>query len=285
LSDDARRSVGPVTPTGRTSVGAVIGDPVRHSLSPAIYNAAFAELGLDWVFVAFEVPEGRAVAALDAMRALGLGWLSVTMPHKSEVADAVDRLSDDASALGSVNCVINRTGELVGENTDGAGFVVALRADTGFEAAGASCAVIGAGGAARAVVRALAVAGAAEIVVVNRTRSKAERAVALAGDVGRVGTAEDVTGADLVVNATSVGMRGGDLPVDPDLLRAPQVLVDLIYQPVETALLGAGRSRGLTVANGVGMLVHQAARQFELVTGHAAPLETMKAATRGQLAG
>jgi len=121
------------SPTAATHVAAVIGDPVRHSLSPTILNAAFRDLGLDWVYLAFEVPDGKAPEALDAMRVLGLDGLSVTMPHKTATAAAVDRLSPDAAALGAVNCVVRRGDELVGENTDGVGFLAALVADTGYD--------------------------------------------------------------------------------------------------------------------------------------------------------
>jgi shikimate dehydrogenase len=267
-------------------VGAVIGDPVRHSLSPVIYNAAFADGGLDWVFVAFEVPEGNAVGALDAMRTLDIGWLSVTMPHKTAVARAVDRLSSDAAALDAVNCVVNDDGVLVGENTDGDGFVRALQAETGFVPEGRSCAVFGAGGAARGVVLSLARAGAGEVVVVNRTEARGERAVALAGEAGRLGRLDDLAAADLIVQATPVGM-GDDtaLPFDPDLLRGDQIVADLIYQPEVTPLVTAARERGLTAVGGLGMLVHQAALQFERVTSETAPLDVMLVAARGALAG
>lgn len=275
------------SPTGTTRLAAVIGDPVRHSLSPAIHNAAFRALELDWVFLAFEVPDGGAERALAAVRSLGIAGLSVTMPHKTAVAAAVDRLSPDAAALGAVNCVVRRGDELLGENTDGPGFLAALAADTGFEPAGRRCAVVGAGGAARAVVLALARAGAGEVRVVNRTAERAEAAAALAGDVGRVGTERDLAGADLIVQATSVGMgdRADALAFDPGLLHEGQVLVELVYQPAETALLAAARARGLTAANGLGMLVHQAAIAFELWTGRPAPLATMAGAVRAGLAG
>ncbi|MFN0091368.1 MAG: shikimate dehydrogenase family protein, partial [Acidimicrobiales bacterium] len=137
--------------SGATRLAGVIGRPVRHSLSPAIHNAAFAALGLDWVYLAFEVGEGRADDALSAMAALGLGGLSVTMPHKTAVARSLRRLTPQAAALDAVNCVAWEGGELVGHNTDGGGLVDSLRADAGFDPAGARCALFGAGGAARAV--------------------------------------------------------------------------------------------------------------------------------------
>jgi shikimate dehydrogenase len=280
------RDLGGRLPTSTTRLGAVIGHPIRHSLSPTIYNAAFATADLDWIFVALDVADDAGRDAVDAMRVLGIDWLSVTMPHKFAAADAVDELTDDARALHAVNCVINRDGRLVGHSTDGAGFVRALHAELGFTPAGRSCAVLGAGGAARAVILALAQAGAAEVVVVNRTRSRAEEAVALAGAVGRVGSDGDVTGTDLVVNATSVGM-GDDagLPVDPDRLRAGQVVADLVYAPLVTPLLAVAAARGLVTVDGVGMLVQQAGLQYEQVIGRPAPVDAMDEAARSRLDG
>src|SRR4051794_5137806 len=176
--------------SGSTRVAGVIGMPVRHSLSPVIVNAAFEALGVDWSYVAFEVAAEDIEAALTGMRALRLGGLSVTMPHKERVAELVDGCSADAAALGAVNCVLLEGNRLVGENTDGSGFLDALHGDLGFDPEGRRAVVVGAGGAARAVVLALARAGAADVVVVNRTKAKAERAAALAGSVGRVADAE-----------------------------------------------------------------------------------------------
>ncbi|MGC1513526.1 MAG: NAD(P)-dependent oxidoreductase, partial [Acidimicrobiales bacterium] len=198
---------GPGLPSGTTRLAAVIGDPVRHSLSPLIHNTGFRALGLDWVFVALAVERGRGAAALDAMRTLGIDGLSVTMPLKAEVMVGLDRVSSLAERLGAVNVIARVGRELVGDNTDGPGFVNALRHDQGFEPEGKRCVVVGAGGAARAVMLALAEAGAAEVTVVARRTDQAVAAVALAGDVGRVGVPADVANADLVVNATPVGMQ------------------------------------------------------------------------------
>ncbi|MCU1452799.1 MAG: aroE [Acidimicrobiales bacterium] len=289
--------------TGATRVAAVIGRPIRHSLSPVLLNAAFEVAGCDWVFVAFAPAEGDARAAIDALRGLDLGGLSVTMPFKDEVAGLVDRLSPDAAALAAVNCVAWDDGQVVGHNTDGAGFLDSLRLDAGWDPAGKACVVLGGGGAARAVVRALARAGAGEVAVVNRTAAKAEVAAALAGDAGRVGAEADLTAADLVVNATSIGLGAtdvdGPLPLDPDRLRAGQVVVDVVYQasPLQhdaslppparnwTPLLCAAAARGATPVDGLGMLIHQAGHAFELWTGQAAPIDAMRAAANGLRAG
>jgi shikimate dehydrogenase len=192
--------------TGATRLAAVIGEPVRHSLSPVLHNAAFAALELDWVYVALPVRAGDAGRAVAGMGALGIEGLNVTMPHKAAAAAAVDRCSPTAARLGAVNTVVRSADGLLGESTDGEGFVTALRVDEGFDPAGARCLVVGAGGAARAVVLALAEAGAAEVVVVARRAAAAAAAAALAGPAGRVGTAEQADGCGLVVNATPLGM-------------------------------------------------------------------------------
>lgn len=258
-----------------------MGDPVAHSLSPLLHNAAFDALGLDWVSVAFRVPAGRAGDALVGMRALGLAGLSVTMPHKQDAAAAVDECTPEAARLGAVNCVVPRRGRLVGESTDGAGFLASLRRGAGFDPAGRRCVVLGAGGAARAVISALAGAGASEVAVVNRTPDRAAAAAALAGPAGRSAGPDAVAEADLVVQATPVGMPSvgpPSSPVDPGLLHAGQVVADLVYHPAVTPLLAAAKARGALPLGGLGMLVHQAALAIEHWTGRQAPVEAMWAA-------
>ncbi|MBV9285547.1 MAG: shikimate dehydrogenase [Acidimicrobiia bacterium] len=271
---------------GSTRVAAVIGHPIHHSISPVIHNAAFRSLDLDWVFTAFEVAPGRGAAAVEGARDLGLAGLSVTMPHKADVVRALDHLSPTAETLGAVNTIVrNGTHELVGDNTDGAGFLDALREDEGFDPDGRSCLVVGAGGAARAVAVALAGAGAAEVIVVNRTAERAEEAVALAPSVARTGSIEEADGVDLIVNATPQGMAGDrTLPVPASALGAGQLVVDLVYHPAHTPLVEAARERGAAAANGLGMLIHQAAHAFRLWTGEDPPLEVMSAAALADLA-
>ncbi len=270
--------------SGATRVAAVIGSPVRHSLSPALHNAAFEQLGVDWVYTAFDVAHGRAQAAVDAMRTLGLGGLSVTMPHKEGIARAVDSLDAAAAALRSVNTVVPQAdGSLKGYSTDGAGFVASLAA-AGVGVDGRNVCVLGAGGAARAIIDALGRAGAARIAVLNRTFSTAQEAVHLAGAVGAIGVAHDVRDADIVVNATSIGMGSNDLPCDPAALRAGQVVADVVYHPRDTALLRAARAAGATAIDGFGMLVQQAALQQQLWHGHLPDVAVMAAAAERELA-
>jgi shikimate dehydrogenase len=273
--------------SGATQVAAVIGDPARHSLSPTIHNAAFAACGLDWVYLAFDVTRGQAPAALAAMRTLGIAGYSVTMPHKADVAAAVDECTPAARALRAVNCVHNIDGVLLGDNTDGAGFLRGLAADAGLQVSGARCVVLGGGGAARAIIDALARAGAADIAVVNRSAGPAAEAAALAGRIGRVAGVDAVATADLVVNTTPLGMTAHEpaaMPCDPMTVAQAAVAVDIVYAPLETPWLAALRARGVVGVNGVSMLVHQAALQFERWTSTPAPVETMADAIARRLA-
>ena len=267
-----------------TRVAAVIGSPVRHSLSPALHNAGFSATGVDWVYTAFEVAPGDAGAALDAMRVLGFGGLSVTMPHKEAVAALVDELDPAARALRSVNTVVPvGDGGLKGYSTDGAGFVASLVAD-GVEIRGRRVCVLGGGAAARAIVDALAREGASAITVVNRSAERAQAAAALAGAVGSVGGTSDVTDCDIVVNATSVGMGSTEMPCDAALLHGGHVVADIVYHPRRTAFLVAAERAGARTVEGLGMLVHQAALQQELWTGVKPDFTVMRAAAERQLA-
>jgi len=267
-----------------TRLAAVIGSPVRHSLSPALHNAGFAATEVDWVYTAFEVEPGRASAALNAMRAFGLGGLSITMPHKEAVADLVDELDPAAAALRSVNTVVPiGNGRLKGYNTDGAGFVASLTAE-GVDVDGRSVCVLGGGGAARAIVDALARAGAARITVVNRSAERAEAAAGVAGGIGAVGQPSVLPGCDIVINATSIGMGTAELPCDPDLLHDRHIVADIVYHPRRTAWLAAARDRGAHTVEGLGMLVHQAILQARLWTGISADAAVMWAAAEREMA-
>ncbi len=270
--------------TAATRVAGVIGSPVRHSLSPVIHNAAFVDAGLDWVYAAFEVAPGNAGAALEAMRALGIAGLSVTMPHKEDVARAVDVLDAAASALQTVNTVVLQPdGRLSGHSTDGAGFVASLLG-AGVDPTGMSVVVLGAGGAARAVIDALVRAGVDRLVIVNRSPERAAQAVAVGGTNALAGDMSAIGAADLVVNATSIGMGTDDLPCDVALLHSGQVVADLVYHPLDTALLRSARDRGAVVIDGLGMLVHQAVLQQQLWTGLRPDPLVMRAAAEHELA-
>ena len=249
----------------------VIGSPIAHSLSPLLHNAAFAALGLGatWHSLAFEVAPGQAADALEAMRRADISGLSVTMPHKADVVALVDECTEVAQRLNAVNCIVRTEGVLLGTNTDGEGFVASLARGADFTPAGRRCVVIGAGGAARAVVLALADGGASHISVLNRTPERAAAAAALAGRAGSVvppgerALAEAVGLADLVVNATPFGMAdaspaggGGAAPwlVAPQLLHEGQVAADLVYAPRPTRWLVEAAAAGARSVDGLGML-------------------------------
>ena len=272
---------GPIT--GTTRLAAVIGSPVRHSLSPALHNAVFRATGLDWRFVAFEVAPGRASDALAAMRTLGIGGYAVTTPHKADVAAAVDEVDPAATALASVNTVVLRPdGSTFGASTDGDGFVNWV-GECGIELSDAGVVVLGAGAAGRSIVDALGRVGAAEIVIVNRTASAAEDAAHLS-DVARVGSIDDLDTADLLVNTTSVGMGGDACPIDPALLRPDLAVADIVYHPLDTTLLAAARAVGAVTIDGLGMLVHQAVLQQQLWTGRRPDPAVMRSAAEAELA-
>ena len=273
--------------TGETRVAGVIGDPVRHSLSPVLHNAAFVALRLDWVYVAFPVAAGGARAALDAMRTLDLAGLSVTMPHKTDVAAACDDLTPDAAALRSVNTVVPMGGgRLLGDSTDGEGFIRSMR-EAGHDPGGRRVLILGAGGAARAVALAMGREGSAVTVAARRPEAASEAAALAPGGeaVGWESLALLVPAAEVLINATPVGMSSSDLPVDPVALHAGQVVADLVYHPRETPLLQAAAAAGAATVDGLGMLVHQAALALEKWTGERAPVGVMRAAAEAALSG
>jgi shikimate dehydrogenase len=273
--------------SGTTRLAGIIGDPVRHSLSPVLHNAAYQALGLDWVYAAFEVASGATHDALAAMRVLDFAGLSVTMPHKTAAAELCDDLSPTAAALRSVNTLCITDGRLVGDSTDGEGFLRSVR-EAGHDVGGAAVLVLGAGGAGRAVAWALGAAGA-RVVVSARRPDAAAVAADLAGGTTSPWSERDTaaTDADIVVNATALGLAGtaldSELVVGLDALHAGQVVADLVYHPRETALLVGARARGAAVVDGLGMLVHQAAIQIEGWSRRSAPISVMRAAAEQAL--
>ncbi len=277
------------SPGARTQLAAVIGDPVRHSLSPRLHNAAYGALHMDWVYVAFEVAPGSVAGAVAGARVLGLRGLSVTTPHKQAALTAADHASPLAQRLGAANTLVIDKGEVFAESTDGDGLVADLRA-AGYEPSGKVAAVIGAGGAARSAIVALGAAGASRVLVVNRSIDHAVRAAELAGPVGRAAPAEAVADAAVILQATPVGLggrgEGNELLAEVAAhLGAGQLVYDFVYHPPVTSFLAAAANSGAAVRNGLGMLVHQAALQFELFCGEPAPLAVMWAAVAAEAEG
>jgi shikimate dehydrogenase len=272
---------------GATRVVGLLGYPVRHSRSPEMHNAAFAALGLDFCYVPFAVPPHALKLAVRGLAALGMVGANVTIPHKERVIPYVDELSPEARLIGAVNTIHHHRGHLIGYNTDATGFLRAFREDTGVAVRGGRFLVLGAGGAARAVVAALALGGARGVTVANRSVPKARRlvarfrrafahldwsAVALSGELP---PSRSFRG---VIQATSVGMAPGDpSPLPATWLGGSVAVYDLVYG-APTALLRAALARGVPHAGGLGMLVHQGALAFTIWTGRRAPVDVMRAA-------
>ena len=264
-----------------------MGWPVSGSLSPVIHNSAFLALGLDWVYIPLPVPPGAVASALEGLRALGFVGANVTMPHKTEVAHTLEDLSDDAARLDAVNTIVVGPEGLSGHNTDAPGFERFLRRDAGFDPAGRTALVLGAGGAARACGLALARGGLSGLTVAVRDPSTAAgfRPVLEGFDVElSVVTFERAAAvrADLVVNATPLGARGETLPGPPPGPGA--MFVDLLYRPAVTPFLAVAREGGAVALGGLGLLLHQAALSFELWTGQPPPLDVMSASAVAELA-
>lgn len=271
----------------RTQVCAIIGNPVAHSLSPAIHNAAFAELDLDFVYVAFRVED--VAKALAGMRALeNFRGMSVTIPHKVDVIRQVDVVEDVDRRIGSVNTVINDSGRLLGLGTDGPGALKALT-DAGVEISGKKVLMLGAGGAARAIAFTLAkIAKPLEIKILDIDAAVlAQLAADLAAGTGTVIAPDAMTektlalamaSADIIIHCTPVGMhpKEGISIVPAALFRPGQVVFDIVYTPLETKLLADARNKGLQVISGVDMFVNQAVLQFERFTGRSAPADVMR---------
>jgi len=269
----------------------VIGDPVAHSRSPAIHNAAFAHLGLRARYELWPTPAADLPARVASLRAEHMLGANVTLPHKVAVLELLDRLDPEVSAIGAANTIIREAdGTLTGANTDAPAFLDSLRQDGGYEPSGQTAVILGASGAARASAVALVSAGIARLFVVNRTLEKAET---LLGDVlaaanadplllaltpDDAGLPDALASAGLLVNATSLGWHGDEMPLPAELLPPSALVFDLVYRP--TPLLQAAAERGARTLDGSGMLVRQAALAFERWTGSRAPLDVMRAAMK-----
>jgi len=256
-----------------TRLYAVLGDPVNHSLSPVMHNAAFSQTGYNGVYTAFHVRDlPNAVAGI---RALGIHGCSVTIPHKVAVMDLLDEIDPMALRIGAVNTIVNQGGRLTGFNSDSPGAMAALLEKT--PVAHRRVAVIGAGGAARALAHGIAEHGG-RLTVVNRSPDKGQRlALELECDFCALADFSGV-GFDILINTTSLGMvpHSDQMPVAHPCLRPGMTVMDIVYNPLETQLLSAARDAGCTVVDGVAMFVHQGACQFERWTGQKAPVQLMK---------
>ncbi|MDD3792689.1 MAG: shikimate dehydrogenase [Candidatus Bathyarchaeota archaeon] len=279
--------------TGKTRACGVIGDPINHSLSPIIQNAAFEAVDLNFVFLAYKVKTSGLEDAVNGARALNIRGLNVTMPHKTRIIDFLDRIDLSAQIIKSVNTVLNKENLLFGFNTDGVGALRALK-ENGVEPKGRKVLLLGAGGAARAVAYTLA-KEADELVVLNRTvKSSHNLAKLLEKTVGKKVVAgslsisdiqRNLQDSDILINATSVGMKPKpqESPVPIKLLRRDLSVMDIVYNPIETRLIKDAKSMGAVVIGGIEMLIYQGAASFEIWTGKSAPIQVMKKAALSHL--
>lgn len=275
----------------------LIGHPVAHSLSPVMHNAALLHLGLPYRYWLYDIPPANLDEAVQHMKESGVEGFNVTIPHKLAIMDYLDDLSEDAKTIGAVNTVCLENGRWVGYNTDAPGLLDSLKFDAKFQPAGCKATVLGAGGAARAAAIVLAQAGSEHIAIFNRRRSRAEE---LADDVRRLVPrcevdahpwdvelmADVLRETNLLVNATPIGMHpNNDSPVaDPLWIHPNMVVLDLVYRPLQTKLLQDAASRGAKAVDGLGMLLYQGARAFQLWTKRVPPIDMMRSALRDAIA-
>lgn len=279
--------------SGKTRIYGVIGDPIEHTLSPIIQNAAFKALDLDYVFLAFKVSPNQVDKAIAGMRALEIVGLNVTMPHKEAVIKNLDQIDENAKFLNAVNTIHNKDGQLIGYNTDGVGVIKALK-ENGSNPKGKKILLLGAGGSARAIAYALA-KQTDELIILNRTVSVAKKIVnllnktlnkkILADSLTTQKIREHIQQSDILINATSVGMKpnSNQSLIPKQLIKPKMTIMDIVYNPVETKLAREAKSAGAKVVSGTEMLIYQGAASFEIWTGKTAPVEVMRKAALERL--
>ena len=279
-----------------TLLAGIFGYPIRHSISPAMHNAAFEHLGIDAVYEAWETTPDDLPAGVAALRADNYLGANVTVPHKQAVMEHLDDIDELAAGIGAVNTIVNRNGRLVGSNTDALGFINSLKGETGTSLSGLEVVLIGAGGAARAAAYALAIEQVGSLTIANRT---VERARSLAEELRRASmetTAFNIVApefmlackrADLIVNSTSVGMlhgpAEGESPIPADAISPECVVYDMVYNPPDTPLLLYAEGAGAQVVGGLPMLVYQGAAAWSRWTGQEAPVDVMFKAAKEAL--
>ncbi len=273
---------------GRTKLVGIVGSPVAHTLSPAMHNAAFQTLNLNWTYLPFQVEsDGFEEFIKVASKIDNLVGLNVTMPYKERVKPLMDELTPQAEILGAVNTIHFSEGRMIGHNTDGQGFLLSLKNDGKKDPSLKSILVMGAGGAAKSVAISLAIAGAKEIFIANRTKEKAEKLAEIikrlfgapaTGFALKDDLEEIVLSCDIVVNATPLGMLTGEVPAFFKHLSKNQFFCDLTYSPKEPKLLTIAKEQGAKGMDGVGMLLYQGAAAFEIWTRLDPPVSVMKKA-------
>ncbi|SEN07104.1 shikimate dehydrogenase [Paenibacillus sp. OV219] len=268
-----------------TVLFSVIGDPIRHSKSPIMMNRAFRERGINGIYTAFHITADRLGDFVAGVRAMGIRGVNVTIPHKLDIMPLLDEIDESAQVIGAVNTIVNTDGHLKGYNTDGIGYVRSLKEEAKSDLAGSHVLIIGAGGATRGILYALAREGVASITISNRTVARAEELAAafrgLVPVIRAIGQDELQAAcghSDIIINTTSLGMFPNveETPIDSSWLKPDTVASDLIYNPLTTRFLTEAQERGCRIHGGLGMFIYQGAYAFEYWTGQPAPVEAMR---------
>lgn len=277
--------------TGETKVIGIFGYPVRHSLSPLMQNAAIEALGLNYIYVPFEVRPEQLESAVNGIRSLGISGVNITIPHKEKVFPSLDEVTEEASLIGSVNTIENKNGRLIGHNTDSSGYIRSLREDAGFEPKGKNILVIGAGGAARGIIAGLSMNDASGIFIANRTlekgkilaeefKNKFKNINFSALPLSSLKDPKILSQVDLVVNATSMWLEEASPDVEFSLTPSYTLVSDIVYKPAVTPFLKKAQDAGLKTLGGLGMLIYQGAISLEIWTSQKAHVEVMRNSLR-----
>ncbi len=271
-----------------TRTYAVIGDPIDHSLSPALFNSAFLFLGLDCAYIAYRIPKGELAFGIDSLRKIGISGFNVTIPHKVEMMRYLNEVDTECKLVGATNTVVNNNGILKGYNTDVAGFMDPIK-NRNIKSTGSDVLLLGAGGAARAIIVAFSKENVKKITIANRTKQTADELVRFAHSLGMDSDYSDLENAGriagnykFVINATSIGLKGSGCPISTDKINKDSVIYDIVYMPVETPLIQQSKNQGATIIYGWEMLLAQAMKGFEIWFNRPAPYEAMKLTLLGR---
>src|SRR5713226_5089386 len=271
-----------------TKTYAVIGDPIDHSLSPAIHNAAFGFLRMDCTYIAYRIPKGELAQGVEALKKIQISGFNVTIPHKVDMMKLLNEADDDCKTIGATNTVVNENGSLKGYNTDMDGFLDPIKKRK-INCKDSDVLLVGAGGAARAIVYGFAKEKVRKVTIANRTKERADELIKFANKLGLESDYTDLTNAGniagkykFIVNATSVGLKGNACPISTRMITKDSIVYDIVYMPVETELIEQSKKQGATIIYGWEMLLGQAMRSFEIWTKRPAPYEAMKLTLLGR---
>src|SRR5438445_5207124 len=271
-----------------TKTYAIIGDPIDHSLSPAIHNAAFGFLRMDCAYIAYRIPKGELAQGIEALRKIQIAGFSVTIPHKVDMMKLLDEADGNCKSIGATNTVVSENGFLKGYNTDMDGFLDPIK-KRNINCTNSDVLLVGAGGAARAIVAGFAKEKVHKITIANRTKERADELIKFANNLGLESDYSDLSNAGniaskykFIVNATSMGLKGSASPISTRAITKDSIVYDIVYMPVETELIDQSKKQGATIIYGWEMLLGQAMRSFEIWTKRPAPYEAMKLTLLGR---